>query len=90
MISICFLFSKIPLPRGGSYPFTVVPTGAKHRVQSPLERWLCTTGTDRPEMESRPYEFLLHYLFSCWLESGSRQDLHITFGCFVSEMSFNL
>ena len=45
----------------GSYPSTVVPTGTKHRVQSPLERWPGTTSTDRPEMESRPYEFLLHY-----------------------------
>ena len=59
MISVCFLFFKIPLPRAGSYPSTVVPTGAKHRAQSPLERWARTIGTDRPEMESRPYEFLL-------------------------------
>ena len=49
------------LPRGGSYPSTVVPTGAKHRVQSPLERWPCTISTDRPEMESRPYEFLFSF-----------------------------
>ena len=62
MISICFLFFKIPLPRGGSYPSIVIPTGAKYRVQSPLERWPHTTSTDRPEMESRPYEFLLHCL----------------------------
>ena len=55
MISVCFLFFKIPLPRGGSYPSIVIPTGAKHRVQSPLE------STDRPEMESRPYEFLLQW-----------------------------
>ena len=60
MISVCFLFFKIPLPRGGPYPSTVIPTGAKHRVQSPLERWPRTISTDRPEMESRPYEFLLH------------------------------
>ena len=62
MISVCFLFFKIPLPRGGSYPSLVIPTGAKHRVQSPLERWPRTIGTDRPEMESRPYEFLLQSL----------------------------
>ena len=43
----------------GSYPSIVVPTGAKHRVQSPLERQPSTISTDRPEMESRPYEFLL-------------------------------
>ena len=61
MISVCFLFFKIPLPRGGSYPSTVIPTGAKHRVQSPLERWPHTISTDRPEMESRPYECLLHH-----------------------------
>ena len=39
MISVCFLFFKVPLPRGGSYPSLVIPTGAKHRAQSPLERW---------------------------------------------------
>ena len=60
MISVCFLFFKIPLPRGGSYPSIVIPTGAKHRVQSPLERWPRMISTDRPEMESRPYECLLH------------------------------
>ena len=60
MISVCFLFFKIPLPRGGSYLSIVIPTGAKHRIQSPLERWPRTISTDRPEMESRPYEFLLH------------------------------
>ena len=54
MISVCFLFSKIPLPRRGSYPSIVIPTGAKHRVQSPLERWPPTISTDRPEMESSP------------------------------------
>ena len=60
MISVCFLFFKIPLPRVGSYPSIVIPTGAKHRIQSPLERWPRMISTDRPEMESRPYEFLLH------------------------------
>ena len=59
MISVCFLFFKIPLPRGGSCPSLVIPTGAKHRAQSPLERRPRTISTDRPEMESRPYEFLL-------------------------------
>ena len=59
MISVCFLFFKVPLPRGGLYPSLVIPTGAKHRVQSPLERWPRAICTDRPEMESRPYEFLL-------------------------------
>ncbi|CAI9155805.1 unnamed protein product [Rangifer tarandus platyrhynchus] len=32
----------------------------KHRVQSPLERRPSPISMDRPEMESRPYEFLLH------------------------------
>ena len=61
MISVCFLFFKIPLPGGGggSYPSIVIPTGAKHRVQSPLEGWPRMISTDRPEMESRPFEFLL-------------------------------
>ena len=60
MISVCFLFFKVPLPRGGPYPSIVIPTGAMHRVQSPLERRPHTISTDRPEIESRPYEFLLH------------------------------
>ena len=61
---------KVPLsggPEQGSYPSIAVPTGAKQRVQSPLERWPLTTSTDRPEMESRSYEFLLQlllYLFN--------------------------
>ena len=54
-----FSSSRFPCPEGGSYPSTVIPTGAKHRVQSPLERWPRIISTDRPEMESRPYEFLL-------------------------------
>ena len=29
-----------------------------HRVQSPLERWPGMISTNRPKMESRPYEFL--------------------------------
>ena len=59
MIGVCFLFFKIPLLRGGPYLSIVTPTGAKHRVQSPLEGWPRTISTDRPQMESRPYEFLL-------------------------------
>ena len=76
MISVCFLFFKIPLPRGGSYPSIAIPTGAKHRVQSPLERWPHTISTDRPEMESRPYEFLLHHsLVMCYSEHILRLSL---------------
>ena len=43
-----------------SYPSVVVFIGTKHRVQSPLERWLSMISMNRPKMESRPYEFLLH------------------------------
>ena len=38
----------------------VVFIGTKHRAQSPLERWLSMISMNRPKMESRPYEFLLH------------------------------
>ena len=51
---------KIPLSGGGSYSSIVIPTGTKQRVQSPLERWPSVISTDRPEVESWPYEFLLH------------------------------
>ena len=74
MIRVCFLFFKIPLPRGGPYPSLVIPTGAKHRAQSPLERWPRTISTDRPEMESRPYEFLLQkYHADCVMEGRSEK-----------------
>ena len=48
-----------PVQRG-SYPSVVVSIGTKHRVQSPLGRWLSTISTNRPEMGSRPCEVLLH------------------------------
>ena len=51
---------KVHLSGGGSYPSVVVFIGTKHRVQSPLEKWLSMIGMNRPKMESRPYEFLLH------------------------------
>ena len=35
-------------------------TGTKQRVRSPLERRPSSIGTGRSQMESRPYEFLLH------------------------------
>ena len=38
----------------------VVFTDTKHRVQSPLERWPSRISMNRPKMESRPCEFLLH------------------------------
>ena len=50
--------SRFPCPEG-VLSFTVIPTGAKHRVQSPLEGRPRMISMDRPEMESRPYEFLL-------------------------------
>ena len=43
------------------YPSVVVFIGTKHRVQSPLERWPSMISMNRPKMESRPYEFLLHW-----------------------------
>ena len=50
--------SRFPCP-GGSYPSIVVSIGTKHRVQSPLERWLSMISMNRPKMGSRPHEFLL-------------------------------
>ena len=46
----------------GSYP-SVVFIGTKHRVQSPLERWLSMISMNRPKTESRPCEFLLHFVY---------------------------
>ena len=51
---------KVPLSGGGSYPSVVVFIGTKRRVQSPLERWPSMISMNRPKMESRTYEFLLH------------------------------
>ena len=68
MISVCFLLGNeqprydlqgSPVWRG-SYLSVVVFIGTKHRVQSPLERWPSMISMNRPKMESRPYEFLLH------------------------------
>ena len=47
---------KIPLPRGGLILPLSFPQ-ALSRVQSPLERQPSRISMDRPEMESRPYEF---------------------------------
>ena len=54
---------KVPLSGGTLllYPSVVVFIGTKHRVQSPLERWPSMISMNRPKMESRPYEFLLHW-----------------------------
>ena len=69
VISVCFLLGDeqprydlqgSPVWRG-SYPSVVVLIGTKHRVQSPLERWRSMISMNRPKMESRPYEFLLHH-----------------------------
>ena len=52
---------KVPLSGGGLIlPSVVVFIGTKHRVQSPLEGWPSVISMNRPKMESRPYEFLLH------------------------------
>ena len=67
MVTVCFLLGDeqpgydlqgSPVRRG-SYPSIVVPTGTKQGVQSPLERRPSSISTDRPQMESRPYGFLL-------------------------------
>ena len=68
VISVCFLLGDesprydlqgSPVWRG-FYPSLVVFIGSKDRAQSPLERWLSMISMNRPKMESRPYEFLLH------------------------------
>ena len=62
---------KVPVWRG-SNPSVVVFIGTKHRVPSPLERWLGIISMNRPKMESRPYEFLLQnvlnvrFIFIFW------------------------
>ena len=69
VISVCFseamsnldMIFKVPLSGAGIIlPSVVVFIGTKHRVQSPLERWPSMISMNRPKMESRPYEFLLH------------------------------
>ena len=51
---------KVPLSGGGLIlPSVVVFIGTKHRVQSPLERQPSVISMNRPNVESRPYEFLL-------------------------------
>ena len=47
----------------GSYASVVVFIGTKHRVQSPLERWPSMISMNRPKMEPRPCEFLLHLVY---------------------------
>ena len=80
VISVCFLLGDeqpgydlqgSPVRRG-SYPSIVVPTGTKQGVQSPLERRPSSISTDRPQMESRPYEFLLQ---SCLGEVHGQRSL---------------
>ena len=59
MSNLDMIFKVIRPPDRGSYPSVVVFMGTKHRVQSPLERWLSMISMNRPKMESRPCEFLL-------------------------------
>ena len=74
VISVCVLLGlsnldtifKIPLSRGGLIPSVVISTGTKHRAQSPLERRPSLISMDRPEMESRPYEFLLQDIWTIY------------------------
>ena len=42
------------------------------RVQSPLERWLSMISMDRPEMGSRPYEFLLHFYIIYYIHTHAK------------------
>ena len=56
MISVRFFFLRFPCPEGGLI-FLLSFSQGLSRVQSPLERRPRTISTDRPEMESRPYEF---------------------------------
>ena len=79
VITVCFLLGNeqpgcdlqdSPVQRG-SYPSIVIPTGTKQRVQSPLERQLSMISTDRPEMESWPYEFLLHLQWVSLVAQGA-------------------
>ena len=67
MISVCFLFFKIPLPRGGSCPPL---SGAEHRAQSPLERWPRTISTDRPEMDPGPMNSFYTHRAPNWLSQA--------------------
>ena len=68
---------KVPLSGGGLIlPSVVVFIGTKHRVQSPLERWLSMISMNRPKMESRPYEFLLQTQESNWGPLHCRQILY--------------
>ena len=59
MISVRFFFLRFPCPEGGLI-FLLSFSQALSRVQSPLERRPRTISTDRPEMESRPYEFFFY------------------------------
>ena len=73
----------------GAYPSTVIPTGTKQRVQSPLERQPSMISTDRPEMEPWPYEFLLHQFPKTPRRPGAlvcgEADNQSALGCSVSE-----
>ena len=51
---------RIPLSGGGLILLLLFPQ-ALSRAQSPLERWLGMISMNRPEVESRPYEFLLQF-----------------------------
>ena len=85
VISVCFFLGDeqprydlqgSPVLRG-SYPSVVVLIGIKHRVQSPLERWLSMISTNRPKMESRLYEFLLQYYGRIQCIHAIKEDVRI-------------
>ena len=77
--------SRFPCPEG-AYPSTVIPTGTKQRVQSPLERQPSMISTDRPEMEPWP---LLHQFPKTPRRPGAlvcgEADNRSALGCSVSE-----
>ena len=54
------MISKVPLSGGGLILPLSFPQ-ALSREFRPLERRPSRISTDRPQMESRPYEFLLHH-----------------------------
>ena len=50
---------KVPLSGGGLSLLLSFPQALNTEL-SPLERWPSRISMSRPQMESRPYEFLLH------------------------------
>ena len=51
---------KVP-QSGGGLILLLLFSQALNTELSPLERWLSMISMNRPKVESRPYEFLLHH-----------------------------